>query len=65
MKPEKLLQLLLTGSLVTGGVLALIMVWSKYADDEVDEEEEEEREEDGVIYTEGFKNSPSLSRNTS
>lgn len=59
MKPEKLLQLILTGSLVTGGVLALIMVWSKYADDEVDDEEEEEREEDGVIYTEGFKNSPS------
>ena len=60
MKAEKLLQLLLTGSLVTGGVLALIMVWSKYADDEVDEDEDEEvREEDGVIYSEGFKNSPS------
>lgn len=58
MKPEKLLQLILTGSLVTGGVLALIMVWSKYADDE-EEEEEEVREEDGVLYTEGFKNSPS------
>ena len=45
MKAEKLLQLLLTGSLVTGGVLALIMVWSKYADDEVDDGADDEADD--------------------
>ena len=57
MKSVKIVQLLLTGSLVTGGILALLLVWSKYSDDEK-EEEEEVTEEGGVEYTEGFKNSP-------
>tara|TARA_Y100000389_G_C17468238_1_gene527720 strand:- start:4815 stop:5288 length:474 start_codon:yes stop_codon:yes gene_type:complete len=58
MKPDKLLSFLLTSSLVTSGVLALLMVWSKFSNDE-DDDEEEVTEEDGVEYTEGFKNSPS------
>jgi len=59
MKSAKILQFFLTGSLVTGGILALLLVWSKYSDDEKEEEEEEVEIAHGVTSTEGFKTSPS------